>query len=224
VNLNLRYHFEGMVIITLLLSGLLCSSTSIPTPSTSFSGACEPAGVYYVNRDMVTRSDPITMNTTSSTQHHCPKGATQSFVASTLKYWKGYAVCQYANGSLWKQDGQTAVVKGGGGPRGSGASSRLSDEGCAAIEWQDPPPNTHRFLWCREDATKEECTPIPAPPPPPPPAPPPPPPFAMYDPVPPTAVYFTSTDTALQGMVAHAASLAPLNIKPFRRLSVRSSF
>ena len=40
----------------------------------------------------------------------------------------------------------------------------------------------------------------------------------MYDPVPATGVYFTSTDTAMEGMVAHAAAMAPLNIKPFRKL------
>jgi hypothetical protein len=37
----------------------------------------------------------------------------------------------------------------------------------------------------------------------------------MYDPLPPTAVNFTSTDTALQNIVRHAEAEALLNIKPF---------
>ena len=56
--------------------------------------------------------------------------------------------------------------------------------GCHAIEWEDAPPLTGRFLWCRHNATAEQCQPVlpPAPPPSPSPPRPPgpsPPPFPM---------------------------------------------
>lgn len=178
---------------------------------------CSPAGLYFVNRDMVGRTDPITLNSTATISSVCPAGAVAGFVANTLKFWKNATVCQYSNGSLWKDDRQTAVV----GP------------GCHAIEWADPPGAAGRFLWCSATATKAECVPLlppppppapgptPAPPgpkppvPPPPPKPPPPPFGPMYDPVPETAVSFSSSDESLANMVAHAATKAALNIKPW---------
>ena len=41
----------------------------------------------------------------------------------------------------------------------------------------------------------------------------------LYAPVPATAVSFTSTDTALEGLVSHAAGMAVRNIKPFRHVN-----
>ena len=176
---------------------------------------CNPAGLYFVNRDMVGRTDPITLNATATISSICPPGAVAGFVANTLKFWKNVAVCQYPNGSLWKDDRQTAVI----GP------------GCHAIEWLGPPGVPGRFLWCRAAATKAECVPVlpPRPVPGPTPAPPGPGPAPvpfgpLYDPLPRTGVTFFSTDVALQGLVAHAADMATRNIKLFRRLSADSNF
>ena len=46
----------------------------------------------------------------------------------------------------------------------------------------------------------------------------------LYDPLPRTGVNFSSTDSALQGIVAHAAEMASRNIKVFRRLSDTRNF
>lgn len=53
----------------------------------------------------------------------------------------------------------------------------------------------------------------------------PPPPFGpLYEPLPQTQVSFTSSDLALEGLVAHAAAMATRNIKPFRRLPSGDNF
>ena len=57
-------------------------------------GACSPAGVYFVNRDMKTRADPITLQATAAPSPLCPAGGVSGFVASTLRYWKDAVVCR----------------------------------------------------------------------------------------------------------------------------------
>ena len=154
---------------------------------------------------MVARTDPITLNFTGlPPAKACPGRPVAGMVASTRRFWKDAAVCQYPNGSLWKVGGQTAAV---------GA-------GCHAVEWLDP-HTLATFLWCRDNATKRECVPVlPPRPKPTPPTPAPPPPFGpLYDPLPRTGVIYSTTDPALQGIVAHAAEMASRNIKVFRRLS-----
>ena len=187
---------------------------SVPLPSSdhrvklddaSPRARCSPAGVYFASRDMVARTDPITLNFTGlPPAKACPGRPVAGMVASTRRFWKDAAVCQYPNGSLWKVGGQTAAV---------GA-------GCHAVEWLDP-HTLATFLWCRDNATKRECVPVlPPRPKPTPPTPAPPPPFGpLYDPLPQTGVIYSTTDPALQGIVAHAAEMASRNIKVFRRLS-----
>lgn len=196
----------------LVAASLAFAPAPAPAPAAAVAERCSPAGLYFVNRDMAARTDPITLNATTVSSLACPPGKViAGFVASTLKFWRNKTVCQYANGSLWKEDGQTAIV---------GA-------GCHTIEWVDPPGSTGRFLWCAAAATKAECVP-PLPPPPPPPLPPSPPSPAafgpLYGPPPTTAVTFTSTDKALEGLVAHGAEMAARNIKLFRRLSPEANF
>eukprot|EP01047_Picozoa_sp_COSAG01_P004720 COSAG01_NODE_157_length_23722_cov_85.712568_4_plen_281_part_00 len=163
-------------------------------------GRCSPAGVYFASRDTVGRTDPIALNASKGVSLLCPPGAVQGMVASTLRFWKNETVCRYPNGSLWKEGGQTAIV----------------GLGCHTVEWSDPPPRNQRFLWCRS-GTPKQCVP-PVPPPRPPPRPPPPPYGPLYDPLPRVGVHFTSSDSALQGIVDHATSMAKRNVKPFRLL------
>eukprot|EP01050_Picozoa_sp_SAG11_P015239 SAG11_NODE_1954_length_4006_cov_1.667093_1_plen_862_part_00 len=226
-----------MLLLLLLLLLMLPTETHAqpagPAADPVQAGAgCSPVGLYFAARDMVGRADPIWLNASTSTAGSswadassrrlhlpavaiaavaapCPGQPTARYVASTLRFWKDVPVCGYANGSLYKaDDGQTAAV----GP------------GCHVVEWADPLPKAGRFLWCRSTATKSQCVPVLPPAPPTPPSPPAPPPPAtptfgpLYGPLPVTAVGFSSSDAALAGLVEHAAELARLNIKPFRRL------